>query len=71
MSVFGAIVCVVGLVLCASHVTGWSVAGGGLTADHPVLTFALSGVVLAFLGSQLWVLTRPEVELLFEKSQKH
>ena len=71
MSAFGAIVCVVGLVVCVSHVTGWSTAGGGLIVDHPVLTFVLLGVVLAFEGSQLWVLTRPEVESLFDRSQSH
>jgi hypothetical protein len=69
MSVFGAIICVVGLVLCVSHVAGWRIAGGGLIVDHPVSTFVLLGVVLAFLASQLWILTRPEVESLFQKSQ--
>lgn len=54
-----------GIVLCAGHLAGWSVASGGMITERPALAFGVLAAVVTFAGWQLWVLTRPEVAALF------
>jgi hypothetical protein len=67
LSVVGLIGGVVGVVVCAGHLTRYWSASGGLVLEQPVLAFLLLGMALAFTAGQVWVLTRPEVAALFEK----
>ncbi|HET6324767.1 MAG TPA: hypothetical protein VFG04_08710 [Planctomycetaceae bacterium] len=68
LSLCSTIICVIGGALCLGHLAGWTVAAQGLIVDHPGRAFVLLGVGLAFAGSQLWILTRPEVASQFESS---
>ncbi len=68
LSLCSGIILIIGCGLCLGHLAGWTVDVGGLIVDHPARAFVLLGVGLAFVGSQLWVLTRPEVAPLFESS---
>ena len=48
---------------------GWTVATEGMIVDHSGRALVLLAGVLAFDGSQLCVLTRSEVAILFENSE--